>query len=258
MVLTSAQIKTILDGITFGETVVIFGYVQERNRRKFTNTFIEIENIKPDSEKADRRVTATDQQFLIHLYKKSIVANTEEEAALSILEGLIKTELDNSQIAGVELFEEEKTWERNIRERPIKYNESILTVFANEIASTEAGGITGAQMTITIGSLSDMPLLSVPTGPNRERFEPIVNVFGKRTKIVPFADERTIFAEIVDTSSRRSALSTMKNSRNPQAITIKRTGQSDESITALIVDVSSGGTVADVQSFFVQLEVESA
>lgn len=258
MVLTSAQIKTILDGITFAETVVIFGYVQEKNRRKFTNSFVEVENIAPEEINADRRVTTTNQQFKIHLYKKSIVANTEEEASLSLMETLIRTELDNAVIGGVELFEEEKSWERNVRERPIKYNESILTVVVNDIASTETGGAVGAQMTITIGALSDMPLLSVPTGPDRERFESVINVHGKRTQVVPFADEKTVFAEVVDTEARRSSLATQKATRSAVSVTIKRTGQTNETFNAVIVDVSSGGTVADVQSLFVQLEVLSA
>ena len=257
MVLTNAQIKTILDGITFPETVVIYDYLQEKNRRKFTNSFIEIENKNPEQETADRRVTETRQEFMIHLFKKSIVANSEEEASLSILEGLIKTALDTAQIGGVELFEEEKSWERNIRERPIKYNESILTIIVNDVASTESGGSVGAEMTITIGALSDMPLLSVPTGPDRERFESIIRADGKRTKIVPFADERSVFAEVVDTEARRTSLRSQKATRLPVSVTLKRTGQSNEVFSAVIVDISAGGTVADVQSLFVQLEVES-
>lgn len=255
MVLTSAAIKTILDAGVYSETLIIKDYVENKNQRIFTNAFVEIDNQIPRQETEEITETETIQKFLIHLFKRVIARGSEEEAALTLLENEIKTELDGATLGGSILYLEEKAWNRNPREKPLQHMESILTVSVRDVVDTSGAGKLGAEMTLTLPGPIVIPLLSKPlelTGIEIDED----NNSGSRV-VTPVKDNvGTISCEYESTTALKTSVKALVDAKARISVTLTKDGD-PEAFNVLLLNVDKPVPYDEIERAILTMEVTS-
>jgi len=165
--LTSLDIKTQLDGVTFANNIKEINAFVKKNeaRRKYTS--IDIENITGQEETEDFPTTTTKQIFLIHLYVRNRSSGSEDESIVKTFEDEIFNSIDALQSTNTKVIITQ-SWDRKSDTFPVVRVHSILRVTSEEISSTDGSGIKGDDVTITlpapVGTLNVIDVLTDSTG----------------------------------------------------------------------------------------------
>lgn len=263
-VLTATQIADLIKQGLAGDTkpgnrlgdVRVFDYEPLRTKRKYP--MISVINVQPDAKIADPRITNIEQKFEVNLYIKKRGAGTDETAFMKSVEDSVLKKLDASTLGGATLFVENKVWTRQpgVIEKPTPHYASKLAVLVTQVTSTTGVGAVGGEMTVTIGSLTDMPLLGKPLEREPELFENILDDTLVRKRAAPTGDARSFFGEVEYTLARINQLRTDKKLRAKIACILKRKGGTEtENFNAFIADIQHGASYSDIESIIVQLEV---
>ena len=147
--LTAAQIKTILEGATYPETVQInAALMQNDERRKYPS--IDVQNVTGDEQIKDVPTTTLSQTFLVHLFYRYRSFGEQEEPAIKSIEDVIFTTIDqNANFSTDVKITITQGWRRDSETFPVRRSHSVLTVTAEDISSTDGSGIVGDEVTIT-------------------------------------------------------------------------------------------------------------
>lgn len=263
-VLTATQIADLIkQGLAGDETptnrledVRVLDYEPLKTKRKYP--FISVVNVQPDAKIADPRITRVEQKFDVNLLIKKRGAGTDETAFMKIVEDSVLKKLDASTLGGSTLFVENKVWTRQpgVVEKPTPHYASKLAVLVTQVVSTTGAGAVGGEMTLTVGSLSDMQLLGKPLEREPELFENIYDDKRVRQRVAPTGDARSFFGEVEYTLARINQLRTDKKLRAKIACVMKRKGGAEiENFNAFITDAQHGASYSDIESIIIQLEV---
>lgn len=146
--LTAAQIKTILETAVYPEEVEINGaLMQNEERRKYPS--IDVQNVTGEEHIKDFPTTTTGQTFLVHLFYRYRSFGEQHEPDIKALEDVIFDIIDaNANFSTDVKISVSQSWDRKSETFPVHRSHSILTVSADEITSTEAGGLPGDEMSI--------------------------------------------------------------------------------------------------------------
>ena len=218
---------------------------------------IEVLNIQPDGREADPRVTSIVQKFTVALYVRVRGAGTDEVAFQKSVEDSVIKKLDASTLGGSTLFVENKIWTRPeaIIERPILHYQSRLAVLVTQIISTTGAGAVGAEMSLTVPGLTDMPLLSKPIEREQEVVEDIYDDTRTRQRVAPIAETHSFFGEVEHTQARIDQLRTLKIARSKIACIVKRKdGVESENFNGFLVAVDHGAAYENIETIVVQIE----
>ena len=149
--LTSQDIKTQLDTVTFTNNIKEINAFVRKNesRRKYTS--IDIENITGQEETEDIPTTTTKQIFLVHLYVKNARAGAEDETIVKTFEDQIFNSIDALQTTDTKVIITQ-SWDRKSDTEPVVRVHSVLRVTSEEISSTDGTGVKGDEITITLPS----------------------------------------------------------------------------------------------------------
>lgn len=256
MVLTSAAIKTILDAGVYSETLIIKDYVENKNQRIFTNAFVEIDNQIPRQEAEEITETETIQKFLIHLFKRTIARGSEEEAALTLLENEIKTELDGATLGGSILYLEEKAWNRNPREKPLQHMESILTVSVRDVVDTSGSGRLGSEMILTLPGPVVIPLLSKPLELTGREVDDDLLDDGGRVVTPTKLNSGTISCEYESTSALDSSVKTLVDAGDRIVATLTK-NTVPTNFNVILVNVDKPSPYDEIERAILTMEVTS-
>lgn len=160
--LTAAQIKTILEGATYPETVEInASLMQNDERRKYPS--IDVQNITGDEQFKDYPTTTLGQTFLVHLFYRYRSFGEQEEPAIKALEDVIFDTIDaNSNFSTDVKITITQGWRRDSETFPVRRSHSILTVTAEELVPTESGTTPGDQINITLPSVGTFKVIAIP------------------------------------------------------------------------------------------------
>ena len=147
--LTAAEIKTQLDGVSFTNNIKEINAFVKKNeaRRKYTS--IDIENITGQEETEDVPTTTTKQIFLVHLYVRNRSSGDEDESIVKTFEDEIFNSIDALQTTDTKVVITQ-SWDRKSDTFPVVRVHSTLRVTSEEISSTINGGIKGDDVTITL------------------------------------------------------------------------------------------------------------
>ncbi len=257
---SASQIKTTIDTALSGNGITdvqVFDFPREDNRKKFPS--VEIVVTEPEGNEIDPRVTDITQQFEIQLRLRKKGGGSDEVQRQKQIEDVILDAIDLAAVGQTTLFALNKKWRRpsSLVPKPVPHLLSTLVILVTETVSTTGTGQIGAKMTITIGSLIDIPLLDKPLERDNTGHEDILDVRLKRTKVAPTGESRTMLAQFEATAPLRSGLRTIKNTRSAVSCTLKRPTEANETFNAFLVDIGNGAPYAEVETIVVQLEVLS-
>ncbi len=252
VLLTAADIKTILDAIVFTNSVKAINafVVQNNSRRKYTS--IDIQNITGQEEIEDIQLTTTTQTFLIHLYYRNRGSGADQEGKIKTTEDQIYNALDAAQTTSTKITILQ-SWERKSRAFPIQSVVSTLRVTADEISSTSGSGVPGDQITITL------PVLGVKT---------VLNLITDETNIVKSLDrtdstqvftkikEEGLFnCEIEISTTEETQLRTLFTPGDDFALTITKNAV-DRVVTANPINFINSTPRGAVQTTFVSMNIK--
>ncbi len=252
VLLTAADIKTILDAIVFTNSVKAINafVVQNDSRRKYTS--IDIQNITGQEEIEDIQLTTTTQTFLIHLYYRNRGSGADQEGKIKTTEDQIYNALDAAQTTSTKITILQ-SWERKSRAFPIQSVVSTLRVTADEISSTSGSGVPGDQITLTF------PVLGVKT---------VLNLITDETNIVKSLDrtdttqeftkikEEGLFnADIEISTTEETQLRTLFTPGNDFALTITKNAV-DRVVTANPINFINSTPRGAVQTTFVSMNIK--
>ncbi len=252
MVLTAAQIKTILDGITFpaGEGVEVnASLMQNEERRKYPS--VDIENITGEENQRGFPVSTTGQTFQIHLFYRYRSFGAQEEDNIKVIEDLIFDEIfTNTNFSTTNNLTVTQKWNRTSETFPTRRTHSILTV------STEVAEFTDNSYSVTVPGIgTDVILISKPKDSDIDTLEDIVDdtVILQTEGIVK--SKRTIILEFESTDTVLTAFRGFKTGRSSQSFTIKQPDLSDETVKAFVTNIATSEVIDNKQSFTVQLDI---
>jgi hypothetical protein len=160
--LTAAQIKTILEGAVYPEQVEInAALMQNEERRKYPS--IDVQNVTGQEHIKDYPTTTTGQKFLVHLFYRYRSFGEQHEPDIKALEHIIFSTIDaNANFSTDVKISVTQSWDRKSETFPVHRSHSILTVSADEITSTEAGGLPGDEMGITFPApINELKIISL-------------------------------------------------------------------------------------------------
>ena len=147
--LTAADIKAILDGVSFSFNIKAINdfVVQDENKRLYRS--IDIENITAREETEDVPTTNTKQIYLVNLYARIGGSGSQTEPQVQTLEEEIFDALDAAQGMDSKVIITQ-SWDRKHETFPVTRIKSTLRVTTEEISSTDGSGIKGDDVTITL------------------------------------------------------------------------------------------------------------
>lgn len=149
MVLSNAQIKTILDGLTYPVTVRISDSPPVKGRVQFPLVYIE--NTTPELTEEDYKIKQISQTFKIYLLYRVGGTAATELANVKLIQNVIRAGMQAATLAGAKLFKEVFNWSQiEYKKEPVRHVETFLTVTANDIQSETGQGLIGAYMTLTM------------------------------------------------------------------------------------------------------------
>jgi len=252
VLLTSADIKVILDAIVFTNSVKAINafVVQNDSRRKYTS--IDIQNITGQEEIEDIQLTTTTQTFLIHLYYRNRGSGADQEGKIKTTEDQIYNALDAAQTTSTKITILQ-SWERKSRAFPIQSVVSTLRVTADEISSTSGSGVPGDQITITL------PVLGVKT---------VLNLITDETNIVKSldrTDDTQVFTKIKEeglfnceieiSTTEETQLRTLFSAGDDFSLTITKNAV-DRVVTANPINFINSSARGAVQTTFISLNIK--
>ena len=162
--LTAAQIKTILETAVYpaNEGVEInAALMQNEERRKYPS--IDVQNVTGEEHIKGYPTKTTGQTFLVHLFYRYRSFGEQEEPGIKVLEDIIFDTIDANANFSTDLkITVSQSWDRKSETFPVHRSHSILTVSADEIASTDGAGLPGDEMSITFPApLDDFKIISL-------------------------------------------------------------------------------------------------
>jgi len=259
MTLSNEQIFALLKPTLDNLNVRLFNQPGLLIRRPFGAPFVEISNEQPSDNVTDHRITNVTQIFVITLRIRVKKIENEEVSRQKIIEDAILEKLDASQLAGVTLFTENKTWKRPTSpiQKPVLHFQSTLRVLVNDITSTSGIGQILARATLTIGNdaaLQNLELLDKPAETDNESFTNRYEDDRVRKGIASTGNTESFFATFEYTDARKIALKTSKSSHAKEACVMTRTSGSTN-FNGQIVNISNPGQHDNTEEITVQLEV---
>lgn len=233
--------------------VQIKDYAATIKRRKYP--VVEVVNVQPTGKEADIRITKISQKFEIHAYVRKRGAGSDEMDLLSQIEHSILTKLDNSTLSGDALFTENKNWARSgeVIERPVPHYRSTLSVLVTDNVSTSGEGTIGAGIFFSIGTLTNMQVLTKPPERETELTSNEYDDTRTRKRVAPLGDIHSVFVEVERTQVRIDALRVMKASHAKQACITTRDGV-PENFNGYPTDFSHGGGYLEVETIIIRVE----
>ena len=254
--LTTSQIAELIrqgfaaDGIT---NVQIKDYAATTKRRKYP--VVEVVNVQPTGKEADIRITKITQKFEVNAYVRKRGAGSDEINLLSKIEHSILTKLDNSNLSGDTLFTENKSWARSgeVIEKPVTHYRSILSVLITDIISTSGDGTIGAGIFFSIGTLTNMQVLSKPVEREIELTSDEYDDTRTRKRVAPLGDTHSVFVEVEYTQARIDALRTMKASHSKQACVTTRDGV-PENFNGYPAEFPHGAVYMETETIIIRVE----
>jgi hypothetical protein len=160
--LTAAQIKAILETAVYPEEVEInAALMQNEERRKYPS--IDVQNVTGQEHIKDFPTTTTGQTFLVHLFYRYRSFGEQHEPDIKALEDVIFNSIDaNANFSTDVKISVSQSWDRKSETFPVHRSHSILTVSADEITATQAGGLPGDEMSIEFPApLGELKLISL-------------------------------------------------------------------------------------------------
>lgn len=160
--LTAAQIKAILETAVYPEEVEInAALMQNEERRKYPS--IDVQNVTGQEHIKDFPTTTTGQTFLVHLFYRYRSFGEQHEPDIKALEDIIFNTIDaNANFSTDVKISVSQSWDRKSETFPVHRSHSILTVSADEITATQAGGLPGDEMDITFPApINELKIISL-------------------------------------------------------------------------------------------------
>jgi|SRR6185437_10415608 len=160
MTVTNAQIKAFLVAATYPVTVRIndFKLVKGRWPRAIR---VDIEQLSPEQINKDYKLKDIKQVFRCHLYSPVSGSASDEIATAKSIQDVIRSTLEAQQLAGTKLFREIFNWSQfDYEQDPFYHVHSYLDVTPEDIQSETGQGLIGAYITVDIGSVTGMQVLS--------------------------------------------------------------------------------------------------
>jgi len=160
--LTAAQIKAILETAVYPEEVEInAALMQNEERRKYPS--IDVQNVTGQEHIKDFPTTTTGQTFLVHLFYRYRSFGEQHEPDIKALEDVIFNTIDaNANFSTDVKISVSQSWDRKSETFPVHRSHSILTVSADEITATQAGGLPGDEMDITFPApINELKIISL-------------------------------------------------------------------------------------------------
>ena len=259
MTLSNEQIYTLLKPTLDGLNVRLFNQPGLLIRRPFGPGFVEISNEQPTGNEQDNRITNETQIFIITLRLRVKKPGNEEVARQKTIEDAILAKLESSQLAGTEIFTENKIWKRTTSpiQKPVLHYQSVLRVLVNDITSTTGEGQILAKASLTIGSdpaLQTMTVLDKPARNKNKEFTNRKEDDTKRKGIARTGDTDSFFATIEYTDARLTALHTSEENDTIEACVMTRpSGPSN--FNGVVVNVSNPAQYGNIEEITIQLEV---
>ena len=165
--LTAADIKAILDAVSFSFNIKAINdfVVQDENKRLYRS--IDIENITAHEETEDVPTTNTKQIYLVTLYARIGGSGSQTEPEVETLEEEIFNAIDAAQGMDSKVIITQ-SWDRKHETFPVTRIKSTLRVMTEEISSTDGEGIKGDDVTITlpapVGTINVIDVLTDEAG----------------------------------------------------------------------------------------------
>ena len=250
--LTAAQIKTILEGLSYPEPITIVDFVQPESRRKFPS--IEVENQGSELRRKTELVQESAQRFLVHVHYRIRASGSNDVAAEKLIEDIIMDGLENATLAGNRIFIEDKEWNRLYPTQPRQNIESTLTVFSTEITSSSGTGIVGAQWSVSLPGLPAMQVLNKPISRDVETTTPYYSDEMVRQGVDYTGETRNFFATVESSTARITTMRALKEAREEFQATLTRDAD-DEIVTAKLVEIGSGAPYSSLETITFQLEI---
>lgn len=247
-ILTAAQIKTILEGAVYPETVEInASLMQNDERRKYPS--IDVQNITGEENTRGFPVSTTGQTFVIHLWYRYRSFGEQEEPEIKALEDVIyDTILNNANFQTTANLQVIQTWQRDSETFPVRRSHSTLTV-SSEISEFEDNNFS-----VIVPGVGEVNLISKPVDSDIDTVEDILDdtLILKTEGIVK--SKRTIVLEFATTASLLSTFRGFKAGRSSQQFTIQQpTG--NETVDAFVTNIATSEVIVNRESFTVQLDV---
>jgi hypothetical protein len=227
MVLSNAQIKAILDGLTYPVAVRIRDSPPPKGRVVFP--LIYIENVTPELTEEDIRIKQISQTFKIYLlYRVGGTAETEL-ASVKQIQDVIRAGMQAAQLAGLKLFREVFNWSQiEYKDTPVRHVETFLTVTANDIQSESGQGLIGAYMTLTMAGKTVNVLAEdgdegrVHSRPNDDTGNTVVVAeTTTSTKFIEYEYNKSTFDAFAAAIAAKSAISaTLTENANNRVMTV--------------------------------------
>ena len=169
MVLTNAQIAAILNSPTSPYPVTMRVNDNMLPPGRWTWPRMDVENITPEAMTKDIKTTDIKQVFRVHLYFRVSGNISAMIATMQQIQQIVLATFQAQNLSGTKLFKEIKDWtpfEQKLE--PLRYYHATLDVEPLNVTSTSGTGTIGAFMTMTIGSVGPLQILSEETDEGNE------------------------------------------------------------------------------------------
>ena len=253
MVLTSAQIKTILDGLIYAEPVHILDFVKLDARRKFPS--IEIDNQGSELRRQDVQIQETQQRFLIHVWYRLRASGSNDTASAKAIEDVIMAGLEGATLGGSRIFIENKEWNRQSISQPIHHTKSTLTVFVTDIESASGSGLLGAVQQLILPGPITLDLLSKPLDDYGITADDDLLENGVRV-MTPMANTTfgTSLYEYESTAANHTSIKALIDAKAKIAVTLRDNGVDRETFDALLIQTSKPVQYDQIERAILTLE----
>lgn len=162
MTVTNAQIKTFLlsPSSPYPVNVRINDYKLVKGRWPRAIR-VDIEQLNPEQINKDYKLKDIKQVFRVHLYSPVSGSSSDELVVAKQIQDIVRATLEAQQLAGTKLFREIFNWSQfDYEQSPFFHVHSYLDVTPEDIQSETGQGLIGAYITIDIGSLMGLQVLS--------------------------------------------------------------------------------------------------
>jgi len=254
MVLTNAQIKALLDtpSSPYPVTLRIFDNIPPKGRQIYPR--VDITNEVPEVIAKDYKIKDTSQTFRVILYFRIAGTATAEIATVKTIQDIIRTTLDNAQLAGTKIFREIFNWSQNEdKPDPVRHIETFLLVTANEITSVTGVGLIGAQMTLSIAAQT-LQILAETGDEGRNYMRPSDD--SGNSKVVPEDNVGSKFLEYEYVKAAFDAVQAAIVAKNEIAATLTE-GSTPRAMTVIPVRQRYNVRYDGLKTVILQLEIVS-
>lgn len=249
------DIRTIIQAGTYPYVLKFLAQKQIPSQRFYPS--VEVSNVQPEGTDEKVDVTTETNRFEVVVFLRYGFPLDVETQNLFDIEKEILSELEAAVLGNNTITLETKKWQRSeIADNPMNVHgiQSTLTVMVQELKSTTGDGVLGAQMTLTLPGLADMPLLDKPIERETETNEIVYDSALNRKALSPISDVHVFLAEIEYTEARMTQIRLLKRARSVIIATLKRTGMADEVMTGKISQISDVAPYENISTITIQID----